>query len=73
MIVLEHSEDRERGTWKAARTTDGRKTANVICPDCGTLLHLDPHIVGTDGVVSPSVVCHGCEFHAFVSLGGWIP
>lgn len=65
------SETREPGTYKPV--LDGnRRTAIVICPRCGSRLHLSPHLVLNDGTVTPSVVCRSpCTFHEFITLDGW--
>lgn len=71
MLEFRYSEDREKGTYKPCYGEDGRKTANIICPNCATLLHLHPHKVTSQGVVKPSVVCHNCEFHDYITLKDW--
>jgi len=65
------SETREPGTYKPV--LDGnRRTAIVVCPRCGSRLHLSPHLVLNDGTVTPSVVCRSsCTFHEFITLDGW--
>jgi len=72
MEHFKYSETREKGTYKPCFNQDGRKSAFIVCPDCGTRLHMNPHIVAANGTVSPSVVCHGdgCNFHDYVVLDG---
>lgn len=71
MIDLRFSEGREKGTYKPCRTEFGRLTANIFCPGCGVMLHLDPHKVNKNGNVEPSVVCCNCDFHDYVVLNNW--
>lgn len=42
----------------------------VTCPRCGFRSTLDHH-VDAHGKVHPSVVCPMCDFHEWVTLGGW--
>jgi hypothetical protein len=69
--IFTFSETREAGTYKPC-IHEGRRTAIVICPLCQSKLVLNPHLVGADGEVSPSVVCRPpCAFHEFIILVGW--
>lgn len=70
MIDFNFSEGREPQTYKPCRSENNRLTANIICPNCSTLLHLNPHKVEKDGTVSPSVVCD-CGFHDYIKLNNW--
>jgi hypothetical protein len=70
MKHFDFSENREKGTYKPCRLEEGRLTANIICPDCGTMLCLNPHQVSADGTVNPSVVCD-CGFHEYIVLCGF--
>ncbi len=64
-------ENRERGTYKPCFSSE-RRTAFICCPDCGALLLLNPHIVASDGTVTPSVACRPpCDFHEFIRLDKW--
>jgi hypothetical protein len=75
MLLFEQSDSREPGTWRGC-LFEGRRTAFVVCPNCGQRLLLNPHKVAADGSVSPSVVCgrgdHPCTFHDYIQLDDWI-
>lgn len=59
------------GTWRPV-VLDGKKTARLSCPGCGSIALLD-HKIDKEGNVTPSVVCpiQSCDFHEFVKLEGW--
>ncbi len=63
----------DKGTWKGLRLAAGKCSAGFTCPRCGLTGSLADHEIRPDGTVSPSVVCpgEGCDFHAFIRLGGW--
>lgn len=59
-----------RGTWR----NSGGGPAWLCCPLCGGVGRLDDgHVVGPDGLVTPSVECMAarCGFHDTVQLEGW--
>lgn len=59
MMTFFLGENRERGTYKPC-FSNGRRTAFI------------PHIVSSDGSVTPSVVCRPpCDFHEFIRLDKW--
>jgi len=58
-------------TWR--KLLSGEKiSASIVCPN-GHYGVLIDHDIGSDGTVSPSVVCpeEGCKFHDYVKLLGW--
>jgi hypothetical protein len=59
-----------KGFWTPL-TSDGAKTALLICPTCGLGATLKDHHIADDGTVTPSVVCPSCTFHEFVRLLDW--
>ena len=76
MKIFTWSDRYEKGTWKEATDSEGKKRfAVIVCPDCGThySLGFGVHKIGDDGTVSPSVVCTQtpCHFHEFIKLDGW--
>jgi len=55
------------GTWWPAGTA-----AQVLCPNGHSIFLLpEVHTIRPNGEVSPSLVCNGCDFHAFITLEGW--
>ena len=64
-------DDTRQPRWHSV-TDDGKKSARIVCADCGKGAYLD-HTIADDGKVSPSVVCphEGCTWHVFVRLEGW--
>ncbi len=62
-----------KGTYKNRWLAHRKMTADICCPDCGTVGSLDGHAIDRDGLVSPSVVCpkDGCEFHKWIQLSHW--
>ena len=74
MTILKRSPDSRlaKGTWTGGQTPEGR-TALAACPDCGQIASLSGHTIGTDGAVTPSLVCpaDGCRFHDYVKLESW--
>ena len=52
---------------------NGRKTARLSCPNCGSPGLLEDHSVSPSGRVNPSVACPAelCTFHAYVTLENW--
>lgn len=71
-LILQGNIEHERGTWEPV-TLDGRRTARISCPDCGSVAYADAHTIGPDGMVEPSLECPnaGCGFHDTVQLVGW--
>ena len=64
-------EQREPGTWWPV-SADGRRTAAICCPGCGTPGTLYDHEIREDGTVHPSCACpEDCGFHDHVQLVGW--
>lgn len=76
-----------KGTWKPATVLApgasfgtpgaveaGRRSANMSCPKCGTMVSLVEHGISDLGFVNPSVVCpnEACDFHEWVRLEGWM-
>ena len=58
------------GRWRAI-VLDNVLTAEISCPGCGRCGRLSDHAIAADGIVSPSVVCTACPFHAWIKLVGW--
>lgn len=76
MTDLSHGTLMAKGEWLRARVglLGGtiEATALVSCPDCGKGVSLSNHRIGTDGTVTPSLVCpHGCGFNDEIHLEGW--
>lgn len=60
------------GGYRRVIGIDGRRTALIACPQCGTRMLLNPHPVDANGNVSPSVVCRKpCDFHEYIVLTEW--
>lgn len=59
-------------TWAIFRYQSGRVQVVTRCGR-GHIGSLDNHQIGSDGTVTPSVVCQhdGCDYHEFVKLEGW--
>ena len=63
--------------WQGGKKADGTRTATVRCPKCLGIASLSGHTIGTDGTVSPSVVCPredagiACGWHVHLRLLGW--
>lgn len=66
-------DEMSKGEWFPV-TADGRLTARVTCPDCGTVATLD-HDILADGTVTPSPECPvtACGFHEQGRLLEWQP
>ena len=60
-------------TWRPLHTPLGL-SATIVCPN-GHFGTLENHDIGRDGKVAQSVLCHepACDFHAHLTLGGWVP
>lgn len=41
------------------------------CPGCGRLTQMSNHTIDASGTVEASVGCEACDFHEFVTLGGF--
>lgn len=77
MTTLKNGSLEAKGEWRRGRvgTMQGeqRITALVSCPGCGKTISLSKHGINPDGTVSPSLICpHGCGFHDFIKLEGWV-
>jgi hypothetical protein len=61
-------------SWIPVSLPDGRKTADVVCPN-GHQGLIEDHEIAASGQVSPSVVCtqDGCTWHVWIKLEGWEP
>jgi len=69
-----------KGVWAPLTAADGRKSASIVCPNCGRWGVLLDHVILDDGTVrgppgqSGSVVCgYACGFHDTVRLMEWNP
>lgn len=65
--------DPPRGHWKPAhKRTRSRFKAEFTCPS-GHGMTLKSHVVMSDGLLIPSVVCRhsGCAFHEWARLQDW--
>ena len=62
----------EVGVWRPV-TVDGKATAKVSCPSCGSVANLEDHEIDQNGIPDASLDCShpGCEFHKHISLQGW--
>lgn len=60
----------EPGRWKLLKGDQGTSKVMVSCPGCGTAHVLD-HDVAADGMVSPSLQCTECSWHANARLHRW--
>lgn len=60
------------GVWRPV-TVDGKPTAKVSCPDCGSRANLTDHVIDSNGYPDASLECThpGCSFHERVHLEGW--
>jgi len=65
---------KEKGTYKIATGSGGKKTAILSCPKCGESQSLSEHTIDNNGEVNPSVVCYfkeKCDFHEWVTLANY--
>lgn len=60
------------GVWRPV-TVDGKPTAKVSCPGCGSVANLDNFVIDENGIPDASLDCKhpGCTFHTTVVLMGW--
>jgi len=59
------------GKYKEYRTVDDQLSAEVSCPECGTIINLSGHVIFANGDVSPFVHCHNCAFFDCGRLTSW--
>ncbi len=67
--------NRRVGVWKRQVRPNGRASAIVSCPYCGSVIPFTAyHEVDLAGGVTPGVQCPNkdCKFHEYVKLMGWI-
>jgi hypothetical protein len=77
MTRFKPSDDREPGTWKEC-VYNWKRTAMIVCPECGTWILLDNHSIDVIGAVTPRIVCdhltyYGalCPFNDDIVLSNW--
>ncbi len=60
-------------TYSVARLENGGVSAMMACNN-GHVSSLSDHDIAKDGTVTPSCICteHGCYFHEYVKLVGWV-
>src|SRR3990167_4327715 len=57
VLTLKWSNRLEPGCWKGCRMPDDERSASLSCPNCGESVTLNRHVITTDGLVAPEVVC----------------
>ncbi|KKN37823.1 hypothetical protein LCGC14_0759670 [marine sediment metagenome] len=62
----------DKGEWIKI-THEGKVTARLACPGCGTISSMYEHDISPEGNVTPSVDCsNDCGYHEVgVVLAGW--
>jgi hypothetical protein len=73
MREIPRSKDLEPGTWMPSKAHKGAIVPVFVCPDCASAQLLDEHKVGSDGLVTPIVICNAehCTFEHVIQLMTW--